>query len=48
MILAAGATGRLRPVVEELLARGQDVRVTARDPRPHWPHRPPTLDRKRT
>jgi uncharacterized protein YbjT (DUF2867 family) len=32
MILAAGATGRLRPVVEELLARGQDVRVTARDP----------------
>jgi uncharacterized protein YbjT (DUF2867 family) len=32
MILAAGATGRLRPVVEELFARGQDVRVTARDP----------------
>jgi uncharacterized protein YbjT (DUF2867 family) len=30
MILAAGATGRLRPVVEELLARGHDVRVTAR------------------
>jgi uncharacterized protein YbjT (DUF2867 family) len=32
MILAAGATGRLRPVVDELLASGQDVRVTARDP----------------
>jgi uncharacterized protein YbjT (DUF2867 family) len=32
MILAAGATGRLRPVVEELLARGHDLRVTARDP----------------
>jgi uncharacterized protein YbjT (DUF2867 family) len=32
MILAVGATGRLRPVVEELLARGTDVRVTARDP----------------
>jgi uncharacterized protein YbjT (DUF2867 family) len=32
MILAAGATGRLRPVVDELLARGHDVRVTARDP----------------
>jgi uncharacterized protein YbjT (DUF2867 family) len=32
MILAAGATGRLRPVVEELLVRGHDVRVTARDP----------------
>jgi uncharacterized protein YbjT (DUF2867 family) len=33
MILATGATGRLRPVVDELLARGYDVRVTARDPR---------------
>jgi hypothetical protein len=32
MILAAGATGRRRPVVEELLARGRDVRVTAREP----------------
>jgi uncharacterized protein YbjT (DUF2867 family) len=32
VILAAGATGRLRPVVDELLARGHDVRVTARDP----------------
>lgn len=32
MILAAGATGRLRPVVEELLGRGHEVRITARDP----------------
>jgi uncharacterized protein YbjT (DUF2867 family) len=32
MILAAGATGRLRPVVDELVARGHAVRVTARDP----------------
>jgi uncharacterized protein YbjT (DUF2867 family) len=31
-ILATGATGRLRPVVDELLARGHAVRVTARDP----------------
>jgi uncharacterized protein YbjT (DUF2867 family) len=31
MILVAGATGRLRPVVDELLARGLEVRVTARD-----------------
>jgi uncharacterized protein YbjT (DUF2867 family) len=36
MVLAAGATGRLRPVVHELLARGHAVRVTARDPEaPH-------------
>jgi uncharacterized protein YbjT (DUF2867 family) len=36
MLLAAGATGRLRPVVDELLARGHAVRVTARDPEaPH-------------
>jgi uncharacterized protein YbjT (DUF2867 family) len=36
MVLAAGATGRLRPVVDELLARGHAVRVTARDPEaPH-------------
>jgi uncharacterized protein YbjT (DUF2867 family) len=32
MILAAGASRRLRPVVEELLAREHDVRVSARDP----------------
>jgi uncharacterized protein YbjT (DUF2867 family) len=32
MILVAGATGRLRPMVDELLARELDVRVTARDP----------------
>jgi uncharacterized protein YbjT (DUF2867 family) len=32
MILVAGATGRLRPVVDELLARGHQIRVTARDP----------------
>jgi uncharacterized protein YbjT (DUF2867 family) len=32
MILAAGATGRLRPVVDELVARGHAVRVTARAP----------------
>jgi uncharacterized protein YbjT (DUF2867 family) len=32
MILAAGASGRLRPVIDELLARGHEVRVTARDP----------------
>jgi uncharacterized protein YbjT (DUF2867 family) len=32
VILAAGATGRLRPVVEVLLAREHAVRVTARDP----------------
>jgi uncharacterized protein YbjT (DUF2867 family) len=32
VILAAGTSGRLRPVVEELLARGHDVHVTARDP----------------
>jgi uncharacterized protein YbjT (DUF2867 family) len=32
MILTAGATGRLRPVVDQLLARGHHVRVTARDP----------------
>jgi uncharacterized protein YbjT (DUF2867 family) len=32
MILAVGASGRLRPVVDELLARGHDVRITARDP----------------
>jgi uncharacterized protein YbjT (DUF2867 family) len=31
-VLAAGASGRLRPVIDELLARGHDVRVTARDP----------------
>jgi uncharacterized protein YbjT (DUF2867 family) len=31
-ILAAGSTGRLRPVIDELLARGHDVRVTAREP----------------
>jgi uncharacterized protein YbjT (DUF2867 family) len=30
MILAAGASGRLRPVIDELLARGHEVRVTAR------------------
>jgi uncharacterized protein YbjT (DUF2867 family) len=32
MILAAGASGRLRPVIDELLARGHEVRVTARAP----------------
>jgi uncharacterized protein YbjT (DUF2867 family) len=32
MILAAGATGRLVAVVEALLARGHEVRVTAREP----------------
>jgi uncharacterized protein YbjT (DUF2867 family) len=32
MILAAGASGRLRPVIDELLARGHELRVTARDP----------------
>jgi uncharacterized protein YbjT (DUF2867 family) len=32
MILVTGVTGRLRPVVDELLARGLQVRVTARDP----------------
>jgi uncharacterized protein YbjT (DUF2867 family) len=32
VILAAGATGRLRPVVEALLAHGHELRVTARDP----------------
>src|SRR5215216_2504113 len=32
MILVAGATGRLRPVVDVLLAHGHAVRVTARDP----------------
>jgi uncharacterized protein YbjT (DUF2867 family) len=31
-ILVAGASGRLRPVVHELLSAGQRVRVTARDP----------------
>jgi uncharacterized protein YbjT (DUF2867 family) len=31
-ILTAGFSGRLRPVIDELLARGHDVRVTARDP----------------
>jgi uncharacterized protein YbjT (DUF2867 family) len=31
-ILAAGASGRLRPVIDELLARGHRVRVTAREP----------------
>jgi uncharacterized protein YbjT (DUF2867 family) len=31
MILVIGLTGRLRPVVDELLARGLEVRVTARD-----------------
>jgi uncharacterized protein YbjT (DUF2867 family) len=33
MILVTGATGRLLPVTEALLARGLPVRVTARDPR---------------
>jgi uncharacterized protein YbjT (DUF2867 family) len=32
MVLAVGATGRLRPVVDHLLARGHELRVTARDP----------------
>jgi uncharacterized protein YbjT (DUF2867 family) len=32
VILAAGASGRLRPVIDELLARGHEVRVTARAP----------------
>src|SRR5262245_38170929 len=32
MILVTGVTGRLRPVADELLARGLDVRATARDP----------------
>jgi len=32
MILAAGASGRLRPVIDELLARGHEVGVTARAP----------------
>ena len=32
MILVTGVTGRLRPVVDELLARGLEVSVTARDP----------------
>jgi uncharacterized protein YbjT (DUF2867 family) len=31
-LLAMGATGRLRPLVDALMARGHDVRVTARDP----------------
>jgi uncharacterized protein YbjT (DUF2867 family) len=38
VILAAGATGRLRPVVEELLARGHELRVTARDPEARSAH----------